>query len=195
VAILLAGETIVTLPASGDSAAHIGNFYAAHSAIIVMAQVLSLLASALLLAFVVTVWRRTNRDSTVLLAGILVVLASVVTVVPVLALALLSHNAPATVHPLARAGDYTDAVLFAAIAVFGAAVARIGVPLWLRFLSAIVAALTIARAVVSPLGIATLDVIAPLAFLALIVAITVHLFRRPGLDVGQHLEQYVTRAS
>lgn len=195
VLVLLVSEVMVTLPASSDSAARIRSFYAAHSAIIIVAQVLSLTASALLLAFVITIWRLTDRVRAILISGILVVLASVVTVVPVLALAVLPHPASSTTHALARAGDYTDAVLFATIALFGATMCRMRLPLWLRLLSAVVAALAIARAVISPLGIAALDVVAPIAFLVLILAIAIELLRRGGLLLNPRGTPAETRAS
>jgi ABC-type transport system involved in multi-copper enzyme maturation permease subunit len=181
VVVLLIGQLMVSLPASDDPALHIRQFYSAHQAIIVVAQVLSVLASLLFVGFAVSLSRRitSSRSGLILAFGLLVALASLVTVVPPLALALSAHRSLSSVHALARAGDITDAVLFGVIALFAAAVWTERLPGWLRGLSAAVAVFALARAIISPLGSAALDVIAPIAFIALVLAISHWVLARP----------------
>ena len=124
VVVLLIGQLMVSLPASDDPALHIRQFYSAHQALIVVAQVLSVLASLLFVGFAVALGRRimSSRGGLILASGLLVALASLVTAFPPLALALSPHRSLSSVHTLARAGDITDAVLFGIIALFAAAV-------------------------------------------------------------------------
>jgi hypothetical protein len=181
VVVLLIGQLMVSLPASDDPAVHIRGFYSAHQAVIVVAQVLSVLASLLFVGFAVSLGRRitSSRAGLILASGLLVALASFVTAVPPLALALSPHRSLSSVHTLARAGDITDAVLFGVIAVFAVAVWSEPLARWLRGLSATVAVLALARAIISPLGAAGLDAIAPIAFIALVLAISYRVLARP----------------
>jgi len=55
---------------------------------------------------------------------------------------------------------------------------------WLKALCAAVAVLTLARAIISPLGSGALDVLAPIAFLALVVAVSWRSLARPGMLFG-----------
>src|SRR5438874_1980598 len=171
VVVLLIGQLMVSLPASDDPVLHIRQFYSAHQAVIVVAQVLSVLASLLFIGFAVSLSRRVteSRSRPILASGLLVALASFVTAVPPLTLALSPHRSLSSVHTLARAGDITDAVLFGLIAVLAAAVWTERLPGWLRGLSAVVAVLALARAIISPLGSAALDAIAPIGFIALVL--------------------------
>ncbi len=181
VVVLLIGQLMVSLPASDDPALHIRGFYSAHQAVIVVAQVLSVLASLLFVGFAVSLGRRitSSRGGLILGSGLLVALASFATAVPPLALALSMHRSLSSVHTLARAADITDAILFAVIALFAAAVWTERLPGWLRGLSAAVAVLALARAIISPLGSAALGVIAPIAFIALVLAISHWVLARP----------------
>ncbi len=181
VVVLLIGQLMVSLPASDDPALHVRQFYSAHQALIVVAQVLSVLASLLFVGFAVALGRRitSSRGGLILASGLLVALASLVTAFPPLALALSPHRSLSSVHTLARAGDITDAVLFGIIALFAAAVWIERLPGWLRGLSAAVAVLALARAIISPLGSAALDAIAPIGFIALVLAISHWVLARP----------------
>ena len=181
VVVLLIGQLMVSLPASDDPALHIRGFYSAHQAVIVVAQVLSVLASLLFVGFAVSLGRRitSSRGGLIPGSGLLVALASFATAVPPLALALSMHRSLSSVHTLARAADITDAILFAVIALFAAAVWTERLPGSLRGLSAAVAVLALARAIISPLGSAALEAIAPIGFIALVLAISHWVLARP----------------
>src|SRR3984893_5551918 len=105
--------------------------------------------------------------------------AEVGTNVPPLILAI-SNPSAQTAHTLTVVEDLADATLFASIALFAIAVA-LKTSSWLRALSLIVGVLTLTRAVAGPLGVTILDTVAPIAFLALVLAVSIHmLITRPG---------------
>jgi hypothetical protein len=70
------------------------------------------------------------------------------------------------------AADWSDVVLFATIAGFSASVSRAARRRWLRSLAVVVTVVTAGRAVLLGLGTETLELIAPLAFLALVGALS-----------------------
>ena len=182
VVVLLVYGAMVSVPTSQASAQHIQTFYAAHRSVIVIAQVIGILAIPLFVFFAVALARhRDGRGRSaggwIIPAGVLVVIANLGTVVPPLWLALVSHPSAGLARTLTRAADLTDAALFAAIAVFAVAVALNVQLSWLRGSCLVVAILTLLRAVASPLGVSTLDAVAPLAFLALVVVLSVRMLR------------------
>jgi hypothetical protein len=184
VLLLFLSAGLVSLPASDDPARHIRDFYAAHRSIIVVAQALGVLAILPYMGFVLTLHRQAatssrSRRPSLLPSGALVSLATLGTTVPVLALALISHPSLSETRTLARATDITDAVLFAVIALFAVAVSREVQSPRLRLFGAAVAILTLARAIISPLGVSALDVIAPVVFLAYVLAISFFMLARP----------------
>lgn len=188
VIVLFAGQVMVTLPASDDPAARIRDFYAAHRMTVVVGQVFGVVAAVLFVGFVVTLWRQAPGSGAqfILWSGVLVALASLSTNVPVLLLALLSHSSLSMTHALARAADITDAVLFGAIALFAMAAWKEALPAWLRILAAVTAVLALARAVLSPLGSAALDAIAPIGFLALVLALSIRMLTRHEALFAEH---------
>jgi hypothetical protein len=99
--------------------------------------------------------------------------ASVLTVVPPLWLTVVADTASDdAVHRLAVASDLVDVVLFLAIGAFGAALVTAAPATWFRVLSTVVAVLSVARAVTLLLGSDLLELVAPLAFVALVVVVS-----------------------
>jgi len=109
--------------------------------------------------------------------GVLVGLASIATAVPPLLLALASAPSDATAHALTRAADLTDVVLFSAIALFCLELARDATIGWLKGAALAVVALSVVRAVLGVAEVPALDVVAPLAFLALVLAVSIEVLR------------------
>ncbi|HEY4868172.1 MAG TPA: hypothetical protein VIK45_21975 [Candidatus Dormibacteraeota bacterium] len=169
----------VSLPTAKSSGDYIRAFYAAHAQLIIVQQILEILALVLFVGFVVALQRRLGGGRWLLAAAALVVAAEVGTNVPPLILAI-SNPSAQTAHTLTVVEDLADATLFASIALFAIAVA-LKTSSWLRALSLIVGVLTLTRAVAGPLGVTILDTVAPIAFLALVLAVSIHmLITRPG---------------
>lgn len=185
VVLLFLSAGVVTLPASSQPAEAIAAFYAAHRAIILVTQALGLVAAALFIGFAdglgwATAAGPSPRPRAIEYAGLLVAAAAVLTAMPVIALAL-SHSAPAE---WLRMTDWSDAVLFLAMGLFGLAVTLKGraAPVWLRLLALLVGLVALARSLAGFLGLTSaLDAIAPLAFMALVLAAAITLLpaRRP----------------
>ena len=170
-----------TLELTGDVPAdmdRIRSFYAAHAQLIVAQQILGILALIPLVAFAAALQRRFGGRQWLLAGAALVVVAEASTNVPPLILALSRPSAQAA-HGLTAVEDVADAALFACVALFALVVAlKSG---WLlRVLGLVVAGLTLARAVATPLAPPILDTAAPIAFLALVLAVSVHMLIRPG---------------
>jgi hypothetical protein len=70
--------------------------------------------------------------------------------------------------------DLADAALFATIAFFSAATALVERS-WVRIAGLLVAALTLLRGFAGPLGVNALDAVAPLAFVAYVLVLSVRL--------------------
>jgi hypothetical protein len=188
VASLFVVAAMVSPPSAAQGGARIAAFYAAHRPVIVAQQVAGALALVPFFGFAAALDRRARARSGgarnwLIPAGLLLGVAQVATNLPALALAALADPAPATAHALALAEDLADAALFGTIAAFALA-APPTEPRWVRLAGLAVAALTLARAVASPLGVAALDNAAPLAFLAFVLLLSVRLLvadrpRRP----------------
>jgi hypothetical protein len=158
----------------------IAGFYAANRVIILIAQVVGLFAVPVLAAFAigfdesVTGSRATRRIGFIGWAGILVAAVSVATSVPVIWLAFTTAGLPLMV----RMTDLSDAVLFLAVGAFALATAVRGeqAPVWLRSLAALTGLVALARSATGFLGVTSfLDVAAPLAFLAFVLAASIYL--------------------
>jgi len=166
------------IPTLDTPISRIQAFYASHGGIIVAAQIISMTASILFFLFAWGVARDVNPESVaatarVRLTGALVAIASVATAIPPISPAVASAPSDSTAHTLTRAADVTDAVLFAAIGLFSLELFRDAVPGWLKVLALIVAASSLARAALGLAEVTVLDVIAPLAFLALVLVVSV----------------------
>ncbi len=107
------------------------------------------------------------------MSGALLAAAQVATAVPPAIIAL-SDPSPQTAHSLTVIEDLADAALFVAIAILSAA-AGLAATFWVRLLCYAVAALALARAVTSPLGLTALDAWAPIAFLALVLVLSIRM--------------------
>ena len=168
-----------------DADSTVREFYTAHAGVIIAAQVISLLASATFVLFTLTLRQRGSERRAGLgrleAAGLAVASASVLTVVPPLWLSVVADSASSSgVHRLAVASDLVDVVLFLTIGAFGGVLAVAASATWFKGLSALVAVVAVARAVESLLGSQLLELVAPLAFVALIVVVsTLVLLRRP----------------
>ncbi len=104
-------------------------------------------------------------------------IASVATAIPPIALALASAPSDSTAHAFTKAADIADAILFAAAAVLSLELFRDAGPRWLKILASIVGATSLTRAALGFAEVTALDVIAPLLFLALVVALTIAALR------------------
>ena len=178
VAAVVVQAAMVSLPTAASSGERIRVFYAVHAQLIVAQQILGILALIPLVGFVVALRRRLGGRQW-LLAGAALVVAEVSTNVLPLTL-VISNPSAQTAHGLTVVEDLADVALSASIALFALVVAlKSG---WLlRALGLVVAGLTLARAAASLLAPTILDMVAPIAFLAFVLAVSLHmLFTPPG---------------
>jgi hypothetical protein len=182
VVLLLLQAGMADIPTLDTPIDRIQVFYANHGGIIVVAQIISVAASILFFFFARGLARDVNGGShagatKVRWAGAFVAIASVATAIPPLSLAIVSSPSDTTAHSLTRAADITDAVLFAVIGLFALALFRAAVPGWVKAFAVVVAALSLARAVLGFAEVTMLDVIGPLAFLAFVLTVSVAALR------------------
>jgi len=164
VVLLLVSAAMVSLPTASSSAGAISAFYKAHSAIIVVQQVVGVVALAPFVLFALSL--RPNRW----LLPAIFLFAGVELVTNVLPLAMVAS--PDSGGSLTVVEDIADSALFAAVALF-VVVATLDDPRWLRGLAVLVAVLSVIRAVASPLGMTALDFVAPLAFVAFVLLLSI----------------------
>ena len=162
---------MVSLPTSTQSGALIASFYRAHAAVILVQQVLGVLSVVFFLAFARALGA--GRRRWLLVGTVLVAITEIASNVLPVVLAL-SNPAPDGAHALTVAEDLADAALFASIAVFSVA-ATIDQVAWVQVVGLVVAALSVIRAAASPFAITALDLLAPLAFIALILILSIRL--------------------
>ena len=162
---------MVSLPTSAQSGAQIAGFYRAHAGVILVQQVLGVLSVVFFLLFAVALGA--SRRRWLLVGTVLVVITELATNVLPVVLAL-SNPTPDGAYALTVAEDLADAGLFASVAVFSVA-ATIDQVAWVQVTGLVVAALAVIRAAASPFAITALDVVAPLAFIALILILSVRL--------------------
>jgi len=170
---------MVSLPTAASSGERIRSFYAAHAQLIVAQQILGILALIPFVGFVVALQRRLGGRQWLLAGAAPMVVAEVSTNVLPLIL-VISNPSAQTAHGLTVVEDLADVALSASIALFALVVAlKSG---WLlRALGLVVAGLTLARAAASLLAPTILDTVAPIAFLAFVLAVSLHmLFTPPG---------------
>ena len=162
---------MVSLPTSTQSGALIAGFYRAHAAVILVQQVLGVLSLVFFLAFARALGA--GRRRWLLVGTVLVAITEIASNVLPVILAL-SNPAPDGAYALTVAEDLADAALFASIAVFSVA-ATIDQVAWVQVVGLVVAALSVIRAAASPFAITALDLLAPLAFIALILILSIRL--------------------
>ena len=180
--LLLLQAGMADIPTLDTPIGRIQRFYANHGGNIIVAQVISIFASILFLVFVWALAGQLNPRTApaitrLRISGVLVGMASIATAIPPALLALASAPSDATAHALTRAADLTDVVLFTAIALFSLELARDATIGWLKGGALAVAALSVVRAVLGVAQVTALDIIAPLAFLALVLAVSIEVLR------------------
>jgi hypothetical protein len=183
VVLLFVGGGMVSVPTADDSAARIVAFHDAHAPIVIVAQIIGMAALVPLLLLVQALSRRAQDPAVarwIVAAGIAVAVTQLATAIPPLVLAIGAPTADSA-HTWTFAEDLADAALFAALGLLVLAVV-VGRPPWLRRFGVVVAALAVARAAGSPLGVRALDVVAPLAFVAFVVALSVAMLRTPPVE-------------
>ena len=183
VVLLLVSAGMASVPGGKDSVERVRDFYTAHVGIVVTAQVVGLLAAAVFVLFARSLARSSHiadRASWVQGCGYAVAAAAVLTAIPVLLLCDVANDgSDRFVHRLAQASDVVDVVLFAAIAAFAASVATATRLVWLRWLAWVVAVVALARAVLLAGGSGALELVGPLAFIALVLALSTVALMRP----------------
>lgn len=164
------------MPGGSDSVATVRAFYLDHWAVVVVAQLIELAAAAMFavharaLAGVLSY----RRSRGLRRAGLLVAAGAGLTAVPVLALTAMARSASdRLVTGLAQASDMTDVVLFASVSLFAAVAVRSSATPWVGVLAATVALLAAARSVLLASGSSALGLTAPLAFIALVVVLSI----------------------
>jgi len=175
VVLLLLGEAMVSLPRASHRTAFLSEYYAQHSSVITFAQVVQLVAAVPFFLFARALSRRAaigHAADWVARTGVLVVVTSVLTVAPVLTLALEPDLSADSTRTLAIWTDLTDVTLFFAIGCFAVACRQAFAPGWLRLSAEVLAGLSLAHAVLSLWRIEALDVIAPLAFVVFVLALS-----------------------
>ena len=182
VLLLLIGAGMASVPGGHDATAAVRTYYEQHAGVVAVAQLVELVATAPLLVFVVGLARSTSVEASrpVVVAGGGMSAAAVLTVVPPLWLCVVAPTATSSlVHNLARLSDLVDVLLFLTIAWFATTCWRLWRgPGWLRWTSLAVAGLCALRSLEIAFGGSLLEVVAPVAFLVLVVALSVHLLRR-----------------
>jgi hypothetical protein len=183
--LLLVGAGMASVPGGGDSTGTVRDFYARHTGVVVVAQVVGLLAALAFVPFALGLrGAGVRRPSGPLdAAALAVATAAVLTVVPVLWLcAVADTGSDAMVHRLAVASDLVDVLLFTTIALWAAALLGHTTPPWVRGLAGVVGLLALARAVLLLAGSSVLELVSPMAFIGLVAVIsTLVLLRRSPL--------------
>ena len=183
VILLVVSAGMVSAPGSGRPGSAIAVFYAANETIILIAQAIGIVAAFVFLYFgrrfvaVVAGAPGGRGEARALLTVYAVFAASLVTAVPILALAVLAGRGldARTAEILARLADWSDIILFLAIAAFFAVVALAEyAPEWLKVFAVIGAFLALARGLTGPFSVVALfEIASPVAFVLFIAAASV----------------------
>jgi len=168
---LFVSGAMVSLPTARQSGRAIAAFYAAHTGVILVQQVLGVVTLAFFLAFALALGARRRRW--LLVGSLLVVISELVTNIVPVVLAL-TNPGPDGAHAWTVIEDLADEALFISIAVFSVAatIDEIG---WVRVAGLLVAAISLMRVVLTAFGVAALDALAPIAFLILILILSVRI--------------------
>ena len=172
---------MASVPGGDDPVPQVRRFYEQHTYVVGLSQVIEFIATLALVLFLLGLSTsrlvRARRD--VVLTGGAMVLASLLTLVPPLLLVLLHDRGSAgEVRSLAVLSDLTDVLLFATIAGFAGACGWAGQgPAWLRWLALLVGLTAGVRAIEILFGGGLRELLAPLAFIVLVVAFSVLLLR------------------
>jgi len=168
---LFVGGAMVSLPTATQGGRQIQAFYAAHATVILIQQVLGIVALGFLLAFAMALGARRRRW--LLVGTVALAVTELATNIPPVILAM-ANLEPDGAHALTVVEDVADGALFVSIAVFSVA-ATMGQAAWVRSAGFVVAAVSLLRVVLTPFGVRALDVLAPTAFLALVLILSIRL--------------------
>jgi hypothetical protein len=180
VLLLLLSAGMVTVPGGDRGVAFVRDFYEANRTVIVLAQAIGLVAAVAFVPFARGLQRQSwvGRRPWVFAFGAAVSVAAVLAAVPPLLLCVVAPAAGSgTLDALATASDRVDVVLFATISALAVAVAVAVDTTWVRALSAIVALTTALRGLFSLTGQEPLELVAPMAFLVLVVSLAITSWR------------------
>ena len=170
---LFVSGAMVSLPTARQTGRAIAAFYAAHTGVILVQQVLGVVTLAFFLAFAMALG--VQRRRALLVGTVLLAMSELVTnIVPVI-LALTTPE-PDGAHAWTVIEDLADEALFISIAVFSVA-ATIDMIGWVRLAGLLVAAISLVRVVLTAFGLAALDALAPIAFLILILILSIRILR------------------
>jgi hypothetical protein len=173
---------MVSVPTAAQSGRQITAFYSAHASVILVQQALGIVVLVFFLAFAMALGARRRRW---LLVGTgLVAITELATNVPPAILAL-TNLGPDGAYALTVIEDLADAALSVSIAVFSVA-ATIDQVGWVQAAGLVVAALSLVRVVMMPFNVRALDAVGPIAFLALVLILSVRLLmgRATHMSVG-----------
>jgi len=184
VVLLLVSAGMASVPTRSDSAEIVRGYYTEHTAIVVVAQLIGLGAAVAFGVFARGLDSATGRPGRKLwVAGTGVAVAAVFTAIPPLWLCAVAGQASnATLDTLVVASDVTDVALFVAIAAFASCVALTGAT-WLRVLALVTALVSLVHAVLLIADASPLEAVAPLAFITLVLALSVVALREPARTV------------
>jgi hypothetical protein len=176
--LLLVSGGMATVPGGDDTVSYVRQFYADHASVVVISQLIGLAAAAALVPFVLGLPRqltgRTSSRPLVAWLGLGISAAAVIAAIPPLLLCWTADSgSKGQVSALAQASDLTDVLLFGVIAGWAAAVLLSTTTAVLRVLAALTAATCAARAVLIVSGSDALVVVAPIAFLVLVMTLSV----------------------
>ena len=180
VVMLFVGSTMASLPTGTQGGREIQAFYAAHATVVLVQQVLGVVALGFLLAFAVALGALRRRW--LLVGAVLLAITELATNIPPTILAV-GHLGPDGAQALTVVEDLADGALSISIAVFSVA-ATIDQVGWVRAAGWLVAALALLRVGMTPLGIRVFDIVAPSAFLVLVLILSIRLLLgRPTPEV------------
>src|SRR5437667_3479340 len=169
---LFAAGAMVSLPTGRQTGRAIAAFYAAHTGVILVQQVLGVVTLAFFLAFALALGARPRRW--LLVGTALLAISELVTnIVPVIVA--LTNPGPDGAHAWTVIEDLADEALFISIAVFSVAatVEEVG---WVRLVGLMAATISLLRVVLTLFDVAALDALAPITFLILILILSVRIF-------------------
>jgi hypothetical protein len=173
---LSVGAAMVTLPTATQSGPAISAFYAAHATIILIQQILGVVALGFLIAFAVALGARRRRW--LMIGTVLLAITELATNIPPAVLAL-TNIGPDSAHALTVFEDIADVALSLSIGIFSVAATMGQVP-WVQVAGLLVAALSLVRVVMIPSGVRALDAVAPIAFLVLVLILSVRVLLGRG---------------
>jgi len=169
---LFVAGAMVSLPSARRTGREIATFYAAHTGVILVQQVLGVVTLAFFLAFALALGARPRRW--LLVGTALLAISELVTnIVPVIVA--LTNPGPDGAHAWTVIEDLADEALFISIAIFSVAatVEEVG---WVRLAGLMAATISLLRVVLTLFDVAALDALAPITFLILILILSVRIF-------------------